>query len=314
MTRVLVVDDDLGTRETYGAALRHSGYGVTLADAGGAAIAAVSRAAKTHAMLLDLNLGDMTGYDVLRWMRTRGIMVPTAAMTAFRSEFDPDEAIALGAMAYADQPLSIGDLLALVESLTTPASPLDSPERLHARVLAGDPGALECLDAIFLKIVPARLERMFPRAPWDFAVDAATDASLEYAANPAKFDPSRLPSVVDFVSMVARRNLTDRLRAESAFQDRQARYAGTKMVVLTPDSQSRRSDIDVWAGVLAVTIDPRERRAAKLWLEGARNDAIAEALGMGHLRADDQRPEVKRFKDRLLKRLSRYLRPLSGRT
>jgi len=304
MTRVLVVDDDLGTRETYDAALRDGGYAVSLADSGGA---------KTHAVLLDLKLGDMTGYDVLRWMRTKGIAVPTAVMTGFHFEFDPDEAIGLGAMAYADRPLSIDDVLALAESLTTPASPLDSPQRLHARVLAGDPGALECLDTVFLKAVPARLERTFPRAPSDFAMDAAVDASLEYAANPTKFDPSRLPSVVDFVYMVARRNLTDRLRAESAFEDRQARYAGLQTVVLLPDRQTGRSDIDLWACVLAVTIDPRERRAAKLWLDEAGNAAIAEALGVGYLPSDDQRREAKRFKDRLLKRLSRYLRPLPRR-
>jgi hypothetical protein len=75
-------------------------------------------------------------------------------------------------MAYADQPLSIDVVLALGEGLTTPPSPLDNPQRLHARVLAGDPGALEYLDAVFLKVVPARLERTFPRAPVDFAMDA----------------------------------------------------------------------------------------------------------------------------------------------
>jgi hypothetical protein len=42
-------------------------------------------------------------------MRARGVVVPTAVMTAFRVAFDPDEAIALGAMAYADQPLSIDE-------------------------------------------------------------------------------------------------------------------------------------------------------------------------------------------------------------
>jgi RNA polymerase sigma-70 factor (ECF subfamily) len=314
MPRVLVVDDDLGTRETYDAALQHAGYAVNLADSGGAAIAALSSGPKTHAVLLDLKLGDMTGCDVLRWMRTQGIFVPTAVMTAFHFEFDPDEAIGLGAMAYADQPLSIDDVMALAESLTTPPSPLDSPQRLHARVLAGDPGAIECLATVFLKAVPARLEHTFPRAPSDFAMDAAVDASLEYAANPAKFDPSLLPSVVDFVYMVARRNLTDRLRSESAFEDRQARYASTQTVVLPLDRQIGRSDIDLWACVLAVTIDPSERRAAKLWLDEAGNDAIAEALGVGYLPSDDQRREAKRFKDRLLKRLSRYLRPLPGRT
>jgi CheY-like chemotaxis protein len=310
MPRILVVDDDLGTRETYDAALQHCGYTVNLADSGGAAIAGLSSDAKPHAMLLDLKLGDMTGYDVLRWMRTQGIFVPTAVMTAFQVEFDPDEAIGLGAMGYANQPLSIDNVLALAASLTTLPSPLDSPQRLHARVLAGDPGALECLYTVFLTTVPARLERTFPRAPSDFAMDAAVDASLEYAANPGKFDTSRLHSVVDFVYMVGRRNLMDRLRSESALGDRQRRYAVTQTVVLPRDRQTGRSDIDLWACVLAVTIDPSERRAAKLWLDAAGNHAIAEALGFGSLPSDDQRREAKRFKDRLLKRLSRYLRPL----
>src|SRR5258706_12863009 len=148
MPRVLVVDDDQGTRETYDAALRQAGYAVNVADSGGAAIAALSSGVKLHAVLLDLKLGDMTGYHVLRWMRNEGIVVPTAVMTAFHFEFEPDEAIGLGAMAYADQPLSIDDILALARDLTAQPSPLDSPQRLHARVLAGDPGALECLDAV----------------------------------------------------------------------------------------------------------------------------------------------------------------------
>src|SRR5260221_5387821 len=255
MPRVLVVDDDQGTRETYDAALRHGGFAVNLVDSGGAAISALLSGVKTHAVLLDLKRGDMRGFDVLRWMRIQGFIMPTAVMTGFHFEFDPDEAIRLGAMAYADQPLSIADVLALAESLTTPPSPLDSPRRLHARVLAGDPGALECLDAVFLKALPARLERMFPRAPWDFAVDAATDASLEYAANPTRFDPSRTSSIVDFVYLIARRNLSNRLRAESMLKDREARYAGEHTVVFSLDRQSRRSDIDLWACVLAGTIN-----------------------------------------------------------
>ena len=310
MPRVLVVDDDLGTRETYHAALHRVGYAVTLADSAGSAIAALATGVKTHAVMLDLKLGDMTGYDVLRWMRTRGMFVPTAVMTAFQFEFNPDQAIELGAIAYADQPLSIDDVVALAESLTTPPSPSDRPKRLHARVLAGDPGAVECLYTLFLKSVPPRLERTFPRAPRDFAMDAVVDASLEYAANPAKFDPSRVPSVLDFVYVAARRNLMDRLRSERAFEDRQSRYAAAQSVIRPPERQIGRSDLDLWACVVAVTVDPAERRAAKLWLDQAGNEAIGKALGFSDLTADGRRREVKRFKDRLLKRLSRYLRPL----
>ena len=48
--------------------------------------------------------------------------VPTAVVTAFRVEFDPDEAIALGALAYADQPLSSDTLLTTARVLIRPPS------------------------------------------------------------------------------------------------------------------------------------------------------------------------------------------------
>jgi RNA polymerase sigma-70 factor (ECF subfamily) len=234
-------------------------------------------------------------------------------MTAFRVAFDPDEAIALGAMAYADQLLSIDDIPALAASLTAPPSPSDDPLRLHMRFLAGQPGALDCLDSVFLKALPPRLERAFPRAPWDFTVDATTDACLEYGANPVRFDASRNSSIVDFVYLIARRNLANRLRAETSLKDREARYAREQTMVLPPVLQTGRSDMDLWACLSAVTLDSREHRAVELWLDEAGNDAIAEALGFGHLPSEDRRREVKRFKDRLLKRLSRYFRPLPRR-
>lgn len=78
MLRVLVADDDLGTRETYGAVLRHAGYEVDVADSGRAAISALRSGIPMHALMLDLQLGDMTGFDVLRWMRGQSLSVPTA--------------------------------------------------------------------------------------------------------------------------------------------------------------------------------------------------------------------------------------------
>lgn len=133
MRQVLVADDDLGTRETLSVTLRHAGYDVYVADCGSAALTKLSCGAGLHALLLDLQLGDMTGYDVLRWMRDQSVSVPTAVMTAFRADFDPDVAIALGALAYADQLLSIDDVLGLVATLMAPPSPRDDPLQLHTR-------------------------------------------------------------------------------------------------------------------------------------------------------------------------------------
>ena len=305
MSRLLIVDDDHGTRETYRAALRHEGYEVNMADSGSAAIAALSEGLPPEAVVLDLNLGDMTGYEVLRWMRARSLAVPTAVITAFRADFEPDEAIALGAVAYADQPLSIDDILTLARTLTAPPSPRDDPLLLHRRFLAGHPGALDCLASIFLKSVTRRLTRAFPLAPRDFAIDATTDACLEYAARPSRFDLSRSQSIVRFLFLIARRNLSDRLRAEAALKRREARYVAEQAV--NSGFNAVRYEIDIWACIVQVTNQPGERRAAQLWLDGATNDSIAQALGHSALPVQDRRLEVRRFKDRVLKRLSRRL-------
>ena len=59
--------------------------------------------------------------------------------------------------------------------------------------------------------------------------------------------------------------------------------------------------------IIAVVKDAREERAVQLWLDGAPTDAIAAALDAAHLPSLEQRRVAKQFKDRILKRLSRYL-------
>jgi len=51
------------------------------------------------------------------------------------------------------------------------------------------------------------------------------DASLEYSAAPHSFDAVRLPSVIDFVYMIARRNLLNRLDSELKRKQRERRYS-----------------------------------------------------------------------------------------
>jgi CheY-like chemotaxis protein len=309
MACVLVVDDDEGTRDTYRAALRHEGYDVRLADSRLSAIRNLSGAGLPHALFLDLNLGDATGLDVLRWMRERYLFVPTAAMTAFRSAFDPDEAIELGALAYVDQPLSVDMLVGLARSLIKPPSPNDDPNHLHTRVLAGDPGAIECLDAIFLKKLPPRLERAFPRGPWDFAVDAVSAACLEYAGGAARlFDQSTRRSVVDFVFALAWRNLDDQLRSEASRARRQEKWLRERLVVAEPEVHPPARGLDLWAATMTVTRNLRERQAAEVLLNGGNVLQIASALGCGHLPTTERGRVAKQFRERLIKRLSRYVR------
>jgi CheY-like chemotaxis protein len=260
-------------------------------------------------MFLDLNLGDGTGFDVLRWMRAERRFVPTAVMTAFRLEFSLDEAIELGAAAYVDQPLSVDGLIALAGSLTRPMSTLDDPNQLHIRVCAGDPGALECLGAAFLRELPRRLARAFPHVPPDLVEDAVSTACVEYVGGAApRFDARKGRSVMDFVYTIAWRNLRDRLQSELSRANREHRWVAEQPHPANPPFDIPVAAFDVWTAIMAVTKDQAERRAAAVWLDGGNSDRIATALGLDGSDAAGRRRGSKQFKDRLIKRLSRFVR------
>jgi CheY-like chemotaxis protein len=79
---VLVVDDDLGTRETFDWALRSSGIRVRTSVSGRDAIR-VSKTDCFDLLLVDLELGDMRGTDVIRAVRTEAACAPFVLMSAF---------------------------------------------------------------------------------------------------------------------------------------------------------------------------------------------------------------------------------------
>ena len=80
--------------------------------------------------------------------------------------------------------------------------------------------------------------------------------------------------------------------------DRSTAFAGNQPSA--HDTAERRTVL------LAVAGNEAERLALSAWLNGTRSTpALAESLQISHLAASDQRREVKRFKDRILKRVSR---------
>lgn len=97
--RVLVVDDDLGTRETLGRALRHEGYTVECAASGSEALTAMTKICPT-AIVLDRHLPDVDGFA---WLRAVRASHPAAQLPVlvFSADLDvedrADEASALGA-------------------------------------------------------------------------------------------------------------------------------------------------------------------------------------------------------------------------
>jgi len=76
MTRVLVVEDDAPLREWLAMTLRRNGYEVRLA-AGGAEGLQLLAAEPCDALVLDLLMPQMSGFEVLTAMEEKGLRVPT---------------------------------------------------------------------------------------------------------------------------------------------------------------------------------------------------------------------------------------------
>jgi len=183
---------------------------------------------------------------------------------------------------------------------------------LHERVLREDVAALNELAACLLRILVPRLRRAYRHASTDFVSDACEDAILEYAINPWRFDSTRGVALARFVQLAAARNLRNLMQAERRRRNREARYANEQSRASTNAVDGRY--FDTRRVVNSVAAGGAERKALTAWLDGERDTArLATLLKLSHLALSEQRSEVKRFKDRMIKRLSRIVpRPKKG--
>jgi DNA-binding response OmpR family regulator len=112
---VLLVEDDPTLGAILGKNLEARGYRVRRAETLAAALAALDAEAP-GVMLLDVNLPDGSGWDVLRALQTTGRRVPTVVLSAVRvsrlrlAEFRPEACL--------PKPFPLEALLATVARLT----------------------------------------------------------------------------------------------------------------------------------------------------------------------------------------------------
>jgi two-component system KDP operon response regulator KdpE len=110
MTRVLVVDDEVGLRRAMAINLRARGYDVALAADGAAALAAASDATP-DAIVLDLGLPDMDGVEVIERLRDWS-RAPIIVLSARTTQDDKVVALDAGADDYVTKPFGMDELLA----------------------------------------------------------------------------------------------------------------------------------------------------------------------------------------------------------
>jgi len=70
------------------------------------------------AILLDLSLPKLSGWDVIQRLRAAGLDTPVIALTAHAMRGDRERALALGCDDYLSKPFEIDQLVAILEKYT----------------------------------------------------------------------------------------------------------------------------------------------------------------------------------------------------
>jgi two-component system OmpR family response regulator len=107
---VLVVDDEPNILELLSAALRLSGFAVTAADTGAAAVAA-AREHRPDIVVLDVMLPDLDGFEVARLLRGLHERLPVLFLTARDAVADRIAGLTVGGDDYVTKPFSLEEVV-----------------------------------------------------------------------------------------------------------------------------------------------------------------------------------------------------------
>jgi two-component system OmpR family response regulator len=139
--RVLVVEDDVKMAAAIRRGLRFEGIVVDLAEGGEEAIRLVG-ATEYDAVLLDVMLPDVDGFETCRRLRSQGVWVPILMLTARDAVEDRVHGLDAGADDYLTKPFSLAELLARLRALAR-RGPVERPTVLEVGDLRLDPATHE---------------------------------------------------------------------------------------------------------------------------------------------------------------------------
>jgi two-component system, OmpR family, response regulator len=114
--RVLVVDDEPSIVDVVSMALRHHGFDVEAVDTGARALAQV-REWRPHAIVLDVMLPDMEGFEVAQRLADQRSEVPILFLSARDNTSDKVRGLTTGGDDYVTKPFSLEELIARLRNL-----------------------------------------------------------------------------------------------------------------------------------------------------------------------------------------------------
>jgi len=114
--KILIIDDEKNIRNVFRLLLEDKGYEVEEAETGRAGLEQTLRFSP-EVVLLDMNLPDMSGLEVLAEIRQAAPRVQTIIITAFGTIRNAVEATKLGAYAFLEKPVDNEELLLILSRL-----------------------------------------------------------------------------------------------------------------------------------------------------------------------------------------------------
>jgi DNA-binding response OmpR family regulator len=139
---VLVVEDEVALAEAIGRGLTAEGFTVEVTHDG---LDGLWRAREHSygAIVLDILLPGMNGYEVCRTLRAEGVWTPIIVLTAKDGEYDEAEALDTGADDFLSKPFSFVVLVARLRALARRGA-VPRAARLEVGDLVLDPAARGC--------------------------------------------------------------------------------------------------------------------------------------------------------------------------
>ncbi|CAM3686785.1 response regulator transcription factor [Smaragdicoccus niigatensis] len=135
--RILVIDDEVRLAEALRRGLTSEGFVVEVAHDGHIGLEYATSGA-FDAIVLDIMLPGMNGYEIIRELRRRQVWAPVLMLSAKDGEYDQADAFDLGADDYLTKPFSYVILMARIRALLRRTAP-ERPAVLTAGSLSMDP-------------------------------------------------------------------------------------------------------------------------------------------------------------------------------
>jgi len=121
--RILVVDDDRNVTEVIAVILKHAGFKVSIKHGVAEAMADIDHKLP-HGIITELVLPDMSGLDIIRYVRQKHSELPIMVISTATGGFQMGQAIDQGIKLFMAKPVAIDELIRGIEKMQSDMRPV----------------------------------------------------------------------------------------------------------------------------------------------------------------------------------------------